>query len=79
MTRVEQDIGEIRELGAAAETQLEYARSQLALLNETSPVLREAADELSERDALPFDAALLDLRGHLADLRELLSRREPTS
>ena len=72
MTQVERDIAEIRELGPVVEAQLDYARSQLLLLNEQSAVLREAAEELSERDAIPLDAALQDVRGHLADVREIL-------
>jgi hypothetical protein len=69
--RVEADVIEMRHR-AGGDRRLEYAVSQLALLNDRHPALVEAAQELAERDLVPESQARSDVLGHVHDLHDLL-------
>lgn len=69
-----EDCTTIRSAGKRDEHRMDYAASNLGLLEggTFAAELEEAAEMLAERDGMRHQEALADLRGHLRDARELL-------
>jgi hypothetical protein len=71
--QVQIDIGEIRRMPLGA-SKLDYAVTQIGVIDRQNLALVEAAAELAERDQLSREAAINDLHGYLTDFREMLEQ-----